>query len=297
MPLAAAASVSVARVLTGPVRTVTVTASLSNALYVSTLDPDTPAVCLVSAEAIRVPCALILGPGVAVPPATVGAPAWLGEGRLGSCGTSVSVTRWWRPARARWKNTAAIMDAVGRATAGAELWQPAAALGAALTSCSPQALAAPVRALLGRGPGLTPLGDDVLAGVLVTLHAAGHPAVRPLVATLAGALAARPDTATTPVSAALLAHAGRGECIPQLAALLSGGEGPGGTESTEGAVDDLLAVGHSSGGGLLLGVRIGLEAVQNLNRIADRTPHPRGVLAPSSENAGPSILRRSASDE
>jgi hypothetical protein len=238
MPLPVAASVSMARVLTGPVRTVTVLASLETALYLSTLDPDTPALCLAAASAVRVPCALVLGPGVPVPGAPVGSSAWLGEGELRLAGgTSAVVTRWWRPYAVR-------RTAVATVSAPLTGLEPLSdELAVALSSG--EALDDAVRALLGRGPGLTPLGDDVLAGVLVTLTALGSPAARALSAAVRTALQNR---ATTPVSAALLTHAGRGECIPQLAAVLAGGP-----------TDELLSVGSSSGGGLLLGVQIGLR--------------------------------------
>src|SRR5689334_20090488 len=99
--LPGAASVSLAPALTGPVRTVTVTAALPRALYVSTGDPETPALCVAAADAVRVPCALVLGPGVPVPTAAVGSAARLGEGTVEVGGASVAVNRWWRPAGPR----------------------------------------------------------------------------------------------------------------------------------------------------------------------------------------------------
>jgi hypothetical protein len=113
----------------------------------------------------------------------------------------------------------------------------------ALASGAP--LASHVLRLLGRGPGLTPLGDDVLAGLLVTLVALGAPASHRLAATVGAHAPAR----TTFVSAALLHHAARGECVPELAAVLDGG-----------GVDALLRVGHASGAGLLRGVHAALAA-------------------------------------
>jgi hypothetical protein len=108
-----------------------------------------------------------------------------------------------------------------------------------------------VHRLLGRGPGLTPTGDDVLAGALVTLHALGAPAVGPL----AEVVTAAAPGATTTVSAALLAHAARGECIPQLADLV---EAVGDGDALPRAAGALLAVGHCSGAGLLHGVLVAL---------------------------------------
>jgi hypothetical protein len=101
--------------------------------------------------------------------------------------------------------------------------------------------------LLGRGPGLTPLGDDLLAGLLVTLSACGSAAFEPA----AAAVRAHAPARTTFVSAALLHHAARGECVPELAAFLDGGP-----------VEALLRVGDTSGAGLAHGVLAGLGALR-----------------------------------
>lgn len=251
--LPCSASVSLAPVLSGPVRTVRVTASLSRALYVGTGDPDTPALCVTSADAVRVPCALVLGPGVAVPTAAVGAAARLGDGRVEIGDLSIAVTRWWRPSRPRVHLS--LIDDMRRTVrpyVGGSLGVHSEELTKGLVSGD---VVGPVRALLGRGDGLTPLGDDVLAGALVTLNAASHPAARVLGSVVSEELAARPG-ATTSVSAALLAHAVRGECIPELAAVLTDPAdrlGP--------AVDALLRVGHSSGSGLLYGVHLAFSVL------------------------------------
>ncbi|GAA3386660.1 DUF2877 domain-containing protein [Cryptosporangium minutisporangium] len=284
--LPCSASVSLAPVLTGPVRAVPVTASLSRALYVDTLDPEIPALCLTAADAVRVPCALVLGPGVAVPTAAVGSTAWVGEGRIRlASGASAAVTRWWRPSRPQ----VHLLHADARQRALRELaaspngpageFDPAiqelaAQLATALTdatgSTGSTGAADGVRALLGRGDGLTPLGDDVLAGALVTLNAASHPAAHVLGSMVSGELAARPGIATTPVSAALLAHAARGECIPELAAVLTDS-----AARLEPAISALLRVGHSSGFGLLLGVDLALSVLTGPTHAL----HPTGRMA------------------
>jgi hypothetical protein len=126
---------------------------------------------------------------------------------------------------------------------------------------------AAVARLLGRGPGLTPTGDDVLAGALVSLNALGAPAA----GSLAAAVAASAPTATTKVSVALLRHAARGECIPQLADLLeavSHGTDSGAASPLPRAAGALLAVGHCSGAGLLHGVLVGFAIAHT--RVAHR---------------------------
>lgn len=105
--------------------------------------------------------------------------------------------------------------------------------------------------LLGRGPGLTPLGDDVLAGWFAARVAAGHPDH-----VMAAAVRRRLGV-TTLLSATLLDCALRGEALPQLAAWLSD-PGPTTTEA-------LLAVGATSGAGLLAGAGLA---------IASLTDHP-----------------------
>ncbi len=133
------------------------------------------------------------------------------------------------------------------------------------------AIIAEVTGLLGSGPGLTPAGDDVLAGFLVGAAAFGLDA-----AALRHAIAVRAPARTTTLSAALLWHAARGECIDELAALaavltdLPPGRSelrrsePGslalsrsalrGPEQADRAVSRLLGVGHSSGAAQAVGL-------------------------------------------
>jgi hypothetical protein len=100
---------------------------------------------------------------------------------------------------------------------------------------------------VGRGPGLTPLGDDVLAGWLATRASLGRPD-----ATVTAAVRDRFGS-TTLLSATLLDCASRGEVLPQLGAWLA--------EPTATAVEALLAVGATSGAGLLAGARLALASV------------------------------------
>jgi hypothetical protein len=111
---------------------------------------------------------------------------------------------------------------------------------------------AAVTDLLGRGDGLTPVGDDVLAGWLVTRYAAGLSGDA-----VAGAVT-RCRARTTTLSATLLDRAAAGETVPPLRDLLlalAAGAAPG---RVRGLLDGLLAVGHSSGAGLALGVGLAL---------------------------------------
>jgi hypothetical protein len=112
--------------------------------------------------------------------------------------------------------------------------------------------------LLGRGPGLTPLGDDVLAGWLTTRAALGRPDH------VLSAAVRRRLGVTTLLSATLLDCATRGEALPQLADWLA--------EPTDSTTDALLAVGATSGAGLLAGAGLALASIE------DHTT-PRRVVA------------------
>lgn len=242
-PVAAAASV--APVLLSPRRRVTVAAVTGEAVYVDTGDPDCPAVCLTTPAAVRVPCALVLGAGTPLPAVPVGAAGLLDGGELSLGGLTYRPARWWRPVRPRLPGPLPDLHPppLDPDTAVAVDW-----LTRTLATGNP--LAEPVAGLLGRGPGLTPLGDDVLAGALVTLVAVGSPAAT----RLAHAVLAEAFSRTTFVSAALLWHAARGECVPQLAAALLTG--------APAAVAALLRIGHTSGTGLAHGIRAAARTVR-----------------------------------
>lgn len=115
----------------------------------------------------------------------------------------------------------------------------------------PEMTPAHVDTLIGSGPGLTPYGDDVLAGWLVTRAAAGRPDPQ-----VSARVRARMH-ATTLLSATLLECAIRGEAVPQmrrwLAAAGTADEGP--------ATAELLRVGASSGAGMLAGARLALRSL------------------------------------
>jgi hypothetical protein len=102
-----------------------------------------------------------------------------------------------------------------------------------------------VSRLVGAGDGLTPRGDDVICGWLAVHRAAGVPT--PVV----DEAVRRRMQHTTLLSATLLDCALHGEVLPQFAAYVVAL----GTPAQAGAERDLLAVGHSTGSGLLEGAR------------------------------------------
>ncbi len=110
----------------------------------------------------------------------------------------------------------------------------------------------PACALLGAGPGLTPAGDDVVAGALAACALSGGEPSSEVVSRLLN----RAGEATTALSAALLSCAVAGQVVPQaesfLRALSAGGVQP--------ALARLRAVGSTSGTALALGLTAALGA-------------------------------------
>lgn len=103
-------------------------------------------------------------------------------------------------------------------------------------------------ALLGRGSGLTPLGDDVLCGWLACTPGPSR------VATETERLAPH---RTTVLSTTLLDCARHGETLPEFVRLTEGLD-RGTEDQCRAALEDLLAVGHTSGAGLALGCLVAL---------------------------------------
>ncbi|MDQ1426756.1 MAG: hypothetical protein QOK39_232, partial [Acidimicrobiaceae bacterium] len=96
----------------------------------------------------------------------------------------------------------------------------------------------------GLGPGLTPSGDDTLAGILLAARLRRPEAEDHLVALAK-------TVATHEISRAFLLWAARGQSIEPVHRLLAG-------DAT--AARDLAAFGHTSGADLALGLRYGLTA-------------------------------------
>jgi hypothetical protein len=107
-------------------------------------------------------------------------------------------------------------------------------------------LAAVCRLLGGLGPGLTPSGDDALAGILLAARVRQPDAEERLVA-----LAARVDTHE--IARAFLHWAARGQSIEPVHRLLAG-------DPT--AAADLRSFGHTSGADLTLGLWHGLTTIR-----------------------------------
>ena len=110
-----------------------------------------------------------------------------------------------------------------------------------------------VKALAGLGHGLTPSGDDVLAGALLMLHALGR---CDQAAALAEAVRRWASARTSPLSFALLEPACDGEpneaVAKAIAAMLTG-------EAPEAVIHHLASVGATSGFDIFAGMLVAVE--------------------------------------
>jgi hypothetical protein len=111
----------------------------------------------------------------------------------------------------------------------------------------------------GLGPGLTPAGDDCLAGILIISNALWGRAATPELVRLVE------EIQTNEISRAFLRWAARGQSIEpvhRFLQLAAGGDAGGASI----ALADLTRFGHSSGADLALGLRLGLEELDGSRR-------------------------------
>ncbi|MGH2735781.1 MAG: DUF2877 domain-containing protein [Actinomycetota bacterium] len=119
-------------------------------------------------------------------------------------------------------------------------------LGRALGDLDDDAAGSAAALLAGRGPGLTPEGDDVLAscaaGLLAFAEPCGLPG--PVVEGIVKALTSDLDERTAPLSATLLRLAARGRVVEPATQVLDLDRRPA---EWRGSLDRLMRVGHSTG--------------------------------------------------
>jgi hypothetical protein len=200
---------------------------------------------VVTADAVAVPCAL--RSRIRHFPSSAAASAYVHEGVLHLDCTPLAVGRSVDVSAPRLDREAVLRTTASPVTVPAI---PPAEVVGLVASAAPAGLDADaVRRLVGRGDGLTPLGDDVVCGWLATHRAAGVPT--PDVDHAVRAHSGR----TTLLSATLLDCALHGEVLPELGAWLAAL----GTPAEPRRATDLLRVGGSSGAGLLAGARLALD--------------------------------------
>ena len=238
--------------------------AFASAVYVEfAAGADRDLLAIETADGLRLPCAATLAahshsrPLAAV---TAGDDAWVGDCRLEVGPLSLDVVRWWSPRPPRSVRSPyddARLTAVTRLLPALrpELAQQLSALTHALETGGPADVLRAAVALVGLGAGLTPQGDDIIAGLLVGL-AATEAAARDQIADVVRNVAA---TRTTSISAALLHDAADGFAVPALVAFVDAlhdvtDAGKPTTQPTlQAIVVRLLAVGHTSGAALAHG--------------------------------------------
>ncbi|ADU47608.1 DUF2877 domain-containing protein [Intrasporangium calvum] len=151
----------------------------------------------------------------------------------------------------------------------AQRWLAALAQDLAAAALTNQPVAPFLRSLVGAGRGLTPSGDDAIAGVVLALRAAGRLRAVDRVGSHLGPLLDR----TTSVSAALLRAAVEGYAVPEVVALLAA---PGPSPDPR-LLERVLAIGHSSGRDLLAGITGARRALSAHRAVGHRAVGHRAV--------------------
>lgn len=268
--LPAAASSATLPLINGPARSGRVLGLTASGAWIGVARPCAPDACLVltADRHARLPNALILpGPLQALGQLAPGHDVRLGHGRIDLGPIALRPARWWDPhptlAPTHPRTLAHRLRAID-APPPLPL-DAASAFHNALTGRHPTAALPPARDLLGRGPGLTPLGDDVLTAALAALRLIGPTLPHPLAAharalhhALAAAILPLAPARTTLLSASLLHHAAAGEVAAPLAGFLHTLTGRGDPLHT---LPPLLDVGHTSGAGLAAGALAAAHAL------------------------------------
>lgn len=314
-PVAGAAGLGLRELLDRPRCAARVIAVFSSAVYLEIRSPAEPRVLgLVCSDAVRLPNAIVVAAVSRELPferIREGDEAWVGDGLVEITPATgiparrrirVRVRRWWDPCPLLGPLSPALLAhgiraLVAETTGVAGMPRAATPLATGLADhpgpplladrCAAGDLALAVDAaerIVGLGPGLTPSGDDILAGLLVSLHAfgaslpGGGAAIR-LADWLGAAVTAHADTRTTALSATLLHCAARGQAALEVTAVL---RGIAGQAELRPAVRRLLGAGHTSGAdltwGLLAGSRAAL-APADPDAVSDDAVHRRAATA------------------
>ncbi len=246
----------------GPLVRATVLGSHAPGLY---LDVAGAVVPVVTADAVPLATAVRLAVASADAPwrgLAAGDAVLVGEGLIRLPGCDIVAARTWRPARVR------------------PVTHDPHSLHSSHVHSSDRPTRAQaergVAALIGRGPGLTPAGDDALAGILLVAHAHG----------VAGAVAAAVRallTSTTAVSAALLDAAADGYAAAEVVALVDAAVA-GDPAAVARALPAVLAIGHTSGADLVIGVAAALRHLTSLCHLG-QTPTSTSHTTPTGWSA------------
>jgi hypothetical protein len=275
------ASLALLDVLRGPLRPGRLLAATGSVIYLDFGAAQVialtaaGAICLPNAIMLKLPAGDLDQPAAQLDDQLDG--AWAGNGRVLAGGLEVQVRRWWDPcpvfaplSRARLDHGVTALARIYAAAdirPGLESQDSPAALAAC---CAAGDLAGAVElaeALVGLGPGLVPSGDSMLCGLLLALRLLGGATAggtRPvwLADWLGAAVTGYAEQRTTPLAAALLLCAARGQASEEVSAVL---HGIAGQEPVEPAARRLLSAGGASGAELTWGLMAGCAAALALS--------------------------------
>jgi hypothetical protein len=275
------ASLALLDVLRGPLRPGRLLAATGSVIYLDFGAAQVialtaaGAICLPNAIMLKLPAGDLDQPAAQLDDQLDG--AWAGNGRVLAGGLEVQVRRWWDPcpvfaplSRARLDHGVTALARIYAAAdirPGLESQDSPAALAAC---CAAGDLAGAVElaeALVGLGPGLVPSGDSMLCGLLLALRLLGGATAggtRPvwLADWLGAAVTGYAEQRTTPLAAALLQCAARGQASEEVSAVL---HGIAGQEPVEPAARRLLSAGGASGAELTWGLMAGCAAALALS--------------------------------
>ena len=257
--LRASASLAIADVVMGPQRPWHVLGATTHTWWCAA---DDDVIVITDDRMARLPNAVIVFDPLdrGIDPVAAGVVTLIGDGAVGAGTGGAHIVRWWDPrvtpipadAAAVARRVRPLVDAVASVPGGE-------AFCAALGDGDDAAAVARAGALIGRGVGLTPEGDDYLTGAIAGFrHVAGSigrpaavlEAVRDPLLRVAG-------TATTRLSRTLIRHAFAGDVAAPVGALLRSLTGRG---HPSGALATTMAIGGSSGPALASGVVCGAAA-------------------------------------
>lgn len=215
---------------------------------------------IISRRAVASPCTVetrleslvgLLPAGVTVPARLIGSPVRIGAGRIDLGGTPVRIARFvdLRLPTIPAADVAVMHDRLADALGDASLTEEIAP---ELLSRLGDADATVLTEVLGRGSGLTPFGDDVVAGLVAVLRAANDPCADRFAVVIDATAAVR----TTGLSATLLRRTAAGDVLPRFAAVIDALRHR--PDHVPAAVDTLRRTGHTSGTGMVLGLRLAL---------------------------------------
>ena len=220
---------------------------------------------VVTSDATRLPNGVQIGaPSTEQPFSAIehGSIATVGNGRIMFDGLVVEAARWWDPRPALPPVKPEDLQEACRDLPREVPDIDSSALRIGLEARSAGGILHAARSLLGQGPGLTPEGDDYLAGALAATRllgeALGYERPLALVAGVSVPLAGLAEARTTTFSAALIRCALRGQVAEPAGALLRALAGRG---EVAGSHLGLIRVGHTSGPALAAGIALGAQSL------------------------------------